>query len=102
MTKPQDLSWPKIAWGYFISLFLLAFAPFGASAIKDAFVTGRTYSPGVVVGFSDYCYRSQTPISYWGFVGLYTCTLALMLVVAIWSLVETVNYTRRKLRATSL
>jgi hypothetical protein len=102
MAKPRNMSWSAVIWGLFVSIFLLGFAWLGASLVREQLVTGRTYSPGVVVGFSNYCYRSQTPVSYWGFIGLYICTLSFMVLIGALNLVQTICDVRCKLKTKGL
>ena len=39
--------------------------------IKEELKSGRTYSPGVVLGFDHFVFRDNSPNLYWGFISLY-------------------------------
>jgi len=70
------------------ALTLLAGGVLGSSIIREALVTGKTYSPAVVLGLTKFYYRSSSPMAYWCFIGFYMCSIAVCLVLGALTLRE--------------
>jgi len=60
----------------------------GGSTIHEALVTGRTYSPAVVLGVTKVFYKSTSPIAYWSFMDFYLCSMAVCILLGISTLRE--------------
>jgi len=67
--------------------------------LRDQLVTGKTYSPAVIVGFDKFIYRNTSPSAYWIFTSAYIVGLGNAMFFVLRGLLEIITEQRRRTAA---
>jgi hypothetical protein len=74
MTSKANPNFPTtrvLLFAIFVGLVALAIGLGSVSTVREGLTTGRVYSAGVILNFTEKIDRNSSPVAYWGMMALY-------------------------------
>ena len=91
----------QILW-LFLNLTTLAFDLGFGSIIWSNILSGRTYSPAVMLGFGTFLYKSVSPVGYWICIGLYIFCFLIGIAIAMQQFFEILAEEKRRVASKNI